>query len=228
MTAVVVGSTGLVGSHILSTLLNTPKYTAVHAFCRRPLAQESSKLQLIQSTDSESWPKSFPTSPAPSAFFSGLGTTRAQAGGLAEQRKIDYDLNLNLAKAAKEAGVDTYVLISSGGASSSSMMPYMKMKGELEDDVQKLGFKHTVILRPGLILGQREKSRTAEYLLQQIASGLGAVSSGLKDSWAQDASVIAKAAVNAGLQCEEGKREPGVWIVDQKELVQLGKDAPEK
>jgi hypothetical protein len=122
--------------------------------------------------------------------------------------------------------VDTYVLISSGGAASSSMMSYMKMKGQLEDDVQKIGFKHTVILRPGLILGQREKSRLGEYVLQQIASGLGAVSSGLKDSWAQDCTVIAKAAVNAGLQCTDGKREPGVWILDQREIVELGKDAP--
>lgn len=164
--------------------------------------------------------------PAPAAFFSGLGTTRAQAGGLAEQRKIDYDLNLNLAKAAKEAGVDTYVLISSGGANSASMMPYMKMKGQLEDDVQKIGFTHTVILRPGLILGEREKSRTAEYFLQQVASGLGAIASGLKDSWAQDYRVIAKAAVNAGLQCMDGKREPGVWILGQREIVELSKDTP--
>ena len=92
--------------------------------------------------------------------------------------------------------------------------------------MQKIGFKHTVILRPGLILGEREKSRTGEYFLQQIASGLGAISSGLKDSWAQDYTVIARAAVNAGLQCTEGKREPGVWILNQKDIVELGKEAP--
>jgi uncharacterized protein YbjT (DUF2867 family) len=122
--------------------------------------------------------------------------------------------------------VETYVLISSAGTSSSSMVAYSKMKGQLEDEVQKLDFKHTVILRPGLILGQRQESRPTEYLLQKIASGLGAISGGvLKDSWAQDASVISNAAVNASLQCAEGKREPGVWILSQGDIVQLGKKA---
>jgi uncharacterized protein YbjT (DUF2867 family) len=98
----------------------------------------------------------------PKIFFSGLGTTKAAAGSIEAQRKIDYDLNLDLAKAAKESGVDTYVLISSGSANAQSNFAYVRMKGELEDAVKALGFKHTVILRPGLIVGGREDSRPAE------------------------------------------------------------------
>jgi uncharacterized protein YbjT (DUF2867 family) len=60
-------------------------------------------------------------------FISGLGTTRGAAGGFENQKKIDYDLNLELAKAAKNAGTKHYVLISATSANSTSMIPYSKM-----------------------------------------------------------------------------------------------------
>lgn len=103
------------------------------------------------------------------------------------------------------------------------MAAYPKMKGELEEKVKALGFKHTVILRPGLIVGTRQESRPAEAALRYVAGGLSKLSGSLVDFWAQDADVIAKAAVEAGLQCVEGKREAGVWEVGQAEIVRLGK-----
>jgi uncharacterized protein YbjT (DUF2867 family) len=134
------------------------------------------------------------------------------------------DLNYDLAKAAKDAGVDTYVLISTVGASSQSGFAYPKMKGELEDKIKSLGFKHTVILRPGMILGTRSDSRPVEAVIRHFAMGLGKIHGGLVNSWAQDADVIAKAAVEAGTQCVEGKRDTeGVWEVGQAEIVHLGK-----
>ncbi|PKS05004.1 hypothetical protein jhhlp_008370 [Lomentospora prolificans] len=220
-TAVEVGVTGLVGSHILKTLLAHPAFSSVHAYSRKPLPSTSPKLCAITNTDSSAWPSSFPQNSR--IFFSALGTTKAQAGGFENQRKIDYDLNLDLAKAAKDAGVETYVLISSGRADANSGFPYLRMKGELEEAVKELGFKHTVILTPGLIVGQREDSRPVEAVARTIASFLGSISGGmLKNSWAQDADVIAKAAVSAGLQALEGKKEPGVWTVSQSDIIRLG------
>ncbi|KIW06414.1 uncharacterized protein PV09_02865 [Verruconis gallopava] len=221
-TAVLAGSTGLVGSNILLTLLAHPAFTSVQPFTRRKLSVESPKLSLIESTESETWPTLFPS--GASIFFAALGTTRAQAGGVENQRKIDLDLNLALAKAAKERGVQTYVLISSGGANASSRLAYPKMKGELEEAVKALGFKHTVILRPGLIVGDREDSRPTEFALRKVAGFMGHfLGNKAKDSWAQDADVIAKAAVNASLQCLENKREEGVWMLGQADIVKLGR-----
>jgi hypothetical protein len=239
MAAVLVGSTGLVvckmnwyanlkitflqGSCILTTLLASSKFTSVQAYSRKALAASSSKLQTIEATDSESWPSKFPS--GASVFFSALGTTRGQAGGVEGQRKIDYDLNLELAKAAQKSGVDTYVLISSTGANSSSAIPYSKMKGELEEAVAKLGFKNVVVLRPGLIVGQRQDSRPAEYAIRQVASFLRKIGgTRATDSWAQDADVIAKAGVHAAIQVAEGKRkEEGVWLLSQADIVRLGR-----
>jgi hypothetical protein len=174
------------------------------------------------SSDTSTWAELFPK--ASSIFFSALGTTRGAAGSVANQRKIDHDLNLELAKAAREKGATTYVLISSGGANASSFLAYPRMKGELEEAVKALGFEHTVILRPGLIVGEREDSRPPEFAIRKIAIWAGKVSeSWLKDFWAQDAHVIAKAAVSAGLQCAEGKVQQKVWLLNQSDIIRLGK-----
>ena len=137
---------------------------------------------------------------------------------------MDYDLNLSLAKAAKESGVKVYVLITSTGVSTSSMFPYSKMKAELEEAVKELGFPHTVLVKPGLLVGKRKDTRLTEAILRTIANGMGAINKpGLEDWWAQDVDVIGRAAVAAGMQCLEGKREEGVWVVSQSDIIRLGR-----
>jgi uncharacterized protein YbjT (DUF2867 family) len=162
-------------------------------------------------------------SPTPTIFFSALGTTKAQAGGQEQQKAIDYDLNLQLAKAAKEAGVKVYVLISSASPDANSRIFYSRMKGELERDVTALGFEHTIFVRPGLILGPREDSRPAEAAIQGVAKFLGGISGMLANGWSQDAGDIGRAAVSAGLQAAEGKVKEKVWFVHGADIIRLGK-----
>lgn len=133
---------------------------------------------------------------------------------------------MELARTAHDAGAKVYVLVSSSGANKNSSIPYSRMKGEIEEDVKALGFERTVILRPGLISGQREESRPMEAAVRFVAGWAGKLHSGLKDSWAQDAEVIGKAAVNAGLKALEGDVPTGsekVWIMHGSEILQLGK-----
>lgn len=118
-----------------------------------------------------------------------------------------------------------YVLISSAGVNSKSYMPYSKMKGELEEAIAEIGFEKAVIVKPGLIVGKRNDTRTAEAVLRTLAQGMGRISGDrLKDFWAQDADVIARAAVSAGLLASEGKAPEGkVWNVYQNDVVRLGR-----
>ena len=102
------------------------------------------------------------------------------------------------------------------------MMGYPKMKGELEEAIKALDFEHTIILRPGILVGERQESRPAEFVVRQIAGFAGALSNGLKDFWAQDAEVVGRAAVSAGLEALEGKG-PKVWLVGQPDIVRLGR-----
>lgn len=223
--AALVGGTGLVGSHILNTLLTHPHSPQTYALVRRSLPSSSPNLSVIVNSDTGTWTDSLKSlSTPPSIFLSALGTSRAAAGSFAAQRAIDYDLNLSLARTAKESGVQTYVLISSAAVGLNSPFPYGKMKAELEDAVKKLEFPYTVILKPGLLVGTRQETRLAEGFVRGIAKGLGAISKGwLTEWWAQDVDIIARAAVRAGWECVDGKRDKGVWVLEQSDIVRIGK-----
>ncbi|KAK3186206.1 Protein fmp52, mitochondrial [Lecanicillium sp. MT-2017a] len=224
--AAVIGSTGLVGSNILSTLLAGDSYKPVMTITRRAPKSESPNLNAVIDADTTKWADTLKSaSPLPSTVFSALGTTRAAAGGIQNQWKIDHDLNIELARAAKEAGVKTFVFISSGGTRGlgSSAMPYSKMKNGVEDTIKELDFEHGIIVRPGLIMGEREKSRTGEGWFQSIVNGLGKLSPGARDALAQDADVIAKAAIQAAKLAEQGKAPSKYWALERADIIRLGR-----
>lgn len=221
----------MVGTHIVSTLLANPSISHIVTLSRRPPRAASTapqtKLTAFISDDTSLWaPHLASVSPPPAIFISSFGTTRASAGGFDNQYKVEHGLNIEMAKAAKEMGVKAYVLVSSAGASKTSSFPYSRMKGEIEEDVRALNFDRTIILRPGIISGTRGESRPAEAVLRFFAGIAGKVHSTLKDSWAQDADVIARAAVNAGLKTVDGEVPAGsekVWILNGDQIIRLGK-----
>ncbi len=215
------------GSHILSTLrTSAPQFSSIDIIARRspPAAPEAAvPVKEFIEKDTSKWvPLVSSLSPAPSVLFCALATTRAAAGSFENQYKLDHDLNIELAKAAKEAGTKTYVLISAAGADLHSFFAYPRMKAELEEHVKEIGFDHTVIVRPGLITGNRQESRPGEAAFRFIAGAMGHVHHSLKDSWAQDADTIAKAAVFAATKVEKGEVKDKVWIVGQKDIMRLG------
>ncbi|KAI5789748.1 hypothetical protein DFH27DRAFT_571934 [Peziza echinospora] len=245
-----IGATGLTGRYILNTLLAHPDANPVFSLTRRAFpapepADPSSKLQVSITPDTAQWPSALTTllqSTPPSsrkAFLSALGSTRADAGSVEALRKIDIDINLAAARAAKEANVHTYVLISSAYADATSRMFYVRMKGELEDEILKLGFERTVFVKPGLIVGGREKPRAAEAVGRLFARGLKSVAGGWAvDGWAQEGETIGRAAARAAVEdavWEEAKgsweeREGGkrVWNMRSADIVRFGEVKGEK
>lgn len=226
------------GSNILTTLINLSSCNNVYTISRRPPPQSpngkkneedndkinSVKLNSTVSGDLTEWPTLLShISPTPEILFSSLGTSRARAGSIEAQRKIDYDLNLSVATSARTAGVKVYVLVSSIGANASSPFPYLQMKGQLEEAVKKLGFDSLVILRPGLLLGDREEGRMFEWAARTFTGGLRYITGNfVTDHFAQDATIVAQAAVSAGLRALES--EPGtVSILGQPDIVKLGR-----
>ncbi|QUC20379.1 uncharacterized protein UV8b_04620 [Ustilaginoidea virens] len=226
LAAVVVGSTGLVGSSILSNLLADDTYKPTHTISRRAPQASSPNLNAVVTADTAAWPAALRgLSPPPATFFSALGTTRAAAGGIANQWKIDHDLNVELARAARDAGVRTFVLVSSGGTRGLpfSLTPYARMKNGVEDAVRELGFEHAIVVRPGMILGEREQHRLAEGVLQAVVRGLGRLSPAAQDAVGQDAGVIARAAVRAARLADEGGAPGKYWVLEAGDILRLGR-----
>lgn len=224
-TTAVFGSTGAVGSKILETLIASDFFPSIKTISRRAPAGESPKLEAVVEADSSKWGSLISSlNPKPTLVFNAVGTTRAAAGGIQNQWKIDHDLCIDIAKAAKEAGVKTYVFISSGGTRSLlfGSAPYAKMKVGVEDAIKALDFEQAIILRPGAILGEREVPKNK--LFEDLMGSLHKISQGLQDRFGQDQRVIGRAAVVAARMAEEGKAPAKFWTVEQADIVKFGRD----
>ena len=161
-TAIVVGATGLVGKSLVDRLATESDIEKVVAITRRPVEYKSDKIvnEVVNFDELEKHSDIF----RGDILFSCLGTTAKQAGSIANQRKVDFEYQYQAAKIASENGVGHYVLVSSSGADASSRSPYLKMKGELEDEVSLLAFQRISILQPSLLIGERESFRLGETL----------------------------------------------------------------
>ncbi|KLJ13374.1 protein fmp52-2, mitochondrial [Blastomyces silverae] len=223
-TAAVFGCTGAVGSQILAAALSIDAFPAVKTISRRIPNAQSPKLQAIEEADSSKWAALLPSlSPKPTVFFNAIGTTRAAAGGIQNQWKIDHDLCIENAKAAKAAGAKTYVYISSGGTRGflSRYAPYSKMKIGVEDAIRDLDFEHAIILRPGMII-YRDTNKT--WFLERAVEGLSMFGQGVQDMIGQDQTIIGRAAVAAARMAEEGKAPSKYWVLEMADIVKYGRD----
>ncbi len=163
--AVVFGATGLVGQEVLKELINNKNIIKIHVVGRRPVEIQSSKIQFHLS-DLED-PKKVLNVPADFALCC-LGTTMAKAKSQKAFYHVDHDLVLNAAQACVSADIRTFGFISSLGASSKALSYYLKVKAHTEEDLKRLNFDKLVILRPGLLLGDRQENRPLENFFKKI------------------------------------------------------------
>ena len=168
--AVVIGATGLIGSHLVKQLLADNRFAEVVVFVRRATGIKDTKLKeyVIDFKKPDEWSGKVKGD----VFFSVLGTTLKQAGSKESEYKVDYTYQYLFAQAADENKIPAYILVSSAGANEKSRIFYTRMKGELDRDVQKLNFSSIHIIRPGLLAGKREKKRKAEKVYYIILNFL--------------------------------------------------------
>lgn len=159
-TALLLGATGLVGSHLLEQLLNDARYETVVALTRRSLEQTHPKLrQEIIDFDQPD-----PAKIKGDDLFSALGTTLRKAGSKEAQYRIDCTYPYEIGRIARENGVQHYLLVSSIGADAQSSNFYLRTKGDLEEKLKALNFRTFVSARPSFLLGERSEFRLGEKI----------------------------------------------------------------
>jgi len=164
MTVLLLGASGLIGSHCLSLLLSDDRFDKVIAVVRRPL--NISHPKLVQTIVDFDKLDNYAAEIKADAVLSTLGTTIRKAGSSVNFTKVDYEYQLKVAEIAKRNGAKTFILLSSAGANKRSMMLYTKVKGEVEDAISKLGYEKVIILRPSILIGERAESRPGEAVGQ--------------------------------------------------------------
>ena len=169
MKLMIVGATGLVGSHTLALALDSAEVESVVAPARRALPDHPKLLS--PQVDFDSLPQDAEWWQV-DAVICALGTTMRAAGSRAAFERVDHDYPLAVATLAHEAGASTFVLNSAIGADPDSRFFYNRVKGNLERDLRSVGFDSLTFVRPGLIGGQREEfrigERSAECLLKLL------------------------------------------------------------
>lgn len=165
-----VGATGLIGMSLIRLAVNRPDIRII-GISRREVALPPGARMEVLVADPDSWGDAIAAANA-DALVCALGTTWAKAGkDEAAFRAVDQDLVLACGRAAKAAGVRQMIAVSSVGADPMAKNFYLKVKGETEQALGKLGLTRLDVLRPGLLRGLREESRPAERL-GMIASPL--------------------------------------------------------
>ncbi len=159
-TALVFGSSGLVGSHLLNKLINNSNYSKIKIFVRSLSETNVSKIEIIK-TDFNNLDKHVEDIKGDECFFC-IGTTRKNSPNKFEYRKIELDIPKKIAQIAKSNLVKSFFFVSSGYANPKSSGDYLKFKGLVEEEIKNLNFDKIGIMRPSFLLGKRKVERAGE------------------------------------------------------------------
>jgi uncharacterized protein YbjT (DUF2867 family) len=164
--SLVVGSTGLIGSSIITQLLE--KEESVIALVRTDEASINSLLDFHKvNFDDLKFPNDF-FSDVKDLFIC-LGTTIKKAGSEDAFQKVDVTYCKEIAREAQQGGVTNLSIVTSVGSDSNSKNFYLKSKGLIERQILELDFESISIYRPGLLIGPRDEFRLGEFIGQKIS-----------------------------------------------------------
>ncbi|MFJ5549227.1 NAD(P)H-binding protein [Streptomyces sp. NPDC093225] len=165
--ALLVGATGLVGGQLLARLLRDPHYDRLTVLARRPLTVDHPRLD-VRVVDFDALKPA--DVPAVDDVYGALGTTIRKAGTQQAFRTVDQHYTVEVARMAHATGARRIAVVSSVGAASASRNFYLRVKGDMEEEVDAVGYEQVEIFRPSFILGPREERRTAERVGMAMAT----------------------------------------------------------
>lgn len=216
-TALVAGSSGLVGGHLLRQLLDNPAYDRVTALTRRALPLTHKKLvQQVVDFDRLAEVGDFPRV---HDIFCCLGTTIRQAGSQDAFRKVDMTYVAELGRMAVRHRTTQFLVVTALGADPRSRVFYNRVKGETEEAIRRLQFEGIQIFRPSLLLGKREQSRPAERIAGLLSPLVGWVMMGPLARYRPiKAATVARAMVRVARDAPRGAH-----VYESDEIRRLGR-----
>ena len=161
-TALLFGSSGLIGSNLLDNLINNNNYNKIKIFVRGLPSINNSKVEVIK-TDFLNLDTLKENLIGDDCFFC-IGTTHKDTPDKNEYKRIEYDLPVHLAKIAKFNSINNFIYVSSIGANPKASSTYLKNKGQAEEELKKIGFSNLSIIQPSFLVGNRKAFRISEAL----------------------------------------------------------------
>ncbi|MDA7588095.1 NAD(P)H-binding protein [Candidatus Pelagibacter sp.] len=161
-TALVFGSSGLIGGHLLNQLIKNDYYDKIKIFVRSEPEINDPKVKIIK-TDFNNLENHREVIKGDDCFFC-IGTTKQNSPDKNDYRRVELDVPKEIAQIAKSNSVNSFVFVSSGYADPKSSGDYLKFKGEVEEELKRLNFLKLGIMRPSFLLGDRKEKRVGEKI----------------------------------------------------------------
>ena len=157
--ALVFGSSGLIGEHLLNQLIKNENYNKLKIFVRSKPEINDPKIEIIK-TDFNNLQNHKEDIKGDDCFFC-IGTTKKNSPDKNEYRRVELHIPKEIAKANS---LNSFVFVSSGYADSKSSGDYLKYKGLVEEELKELNFPKLGIMRPSFLLGDRKEKRIGEKI----------------------------------------------------------------
>jgi len=216
-TALVFGSSGLVGGHLLNQLIENDNYNKIKIFVRSEPKNYNPKVKIVK-TDFNNLENHKEDIKGDDCFFC-IGTTKQNSPDKNEYRRVELDIPKEIAQIAKSNSLSSFVFVSSGFADPKNSGDYLKFKGQVEEELKKLCFQKLGIVRPSFLLGDRKEKRIGEKIGILIFKLLSPLFVGpLKKMKPIHSEKVAKAMINI---CNN---EHSKVIFESNEIVELVKN----
>ncbi len=213
-TALIFGSSGLIGNQLLKIILQNDNYDRIKLFVRSVPEIKNSKIEIIQ-TDFVNLEKYKNTIIGEDCFFC-IGTTHKDSPDKHEYRRIEYDIPVKVAKIAALNSVKSFVYVSSMGANPNSSGSYLKNKGQVEEELKNLNFTKLAIIRPSILLGNRKTFRLGERIGIFVMKALSIFFLGSLKKYKP---IKVENVANAMIKIVEKKIEKTIYLSDQVEEI---------
>jgi len=161
-TALVFGSSGLIGGHLLYQLIKNDNYNKIKLFVRSETVISEPKIEIIK-IDFNDLENHKEYIRGDDCFFC-IGTTKQNSPDKNEYQKVELEIPKKIAEIAKANLVNSFIFISSIYANPKSSGDYVRFKGLVEEKLKKLNFSNLGILRPSFLMGDRKENRVGEKI----------------------------------------------------------------
>ena len=160
--ALLFGSSGLVGGHLLNQLIKDTNYSKIKLFVRSVPEISDSKVEIIK-TDFNNLENHKEDIKGDDSFFC-IGTTKQNSPDKDKYRRVELEIPKEIAKIAKSNLVNSFVFVSALYANPKSSGEYIRLKGLVEEELKELNFPKLGIMRPSFLIGNRKEKRISETI----------------------------------------------------------------
>ena len=161
-TALLFGSSGLVGGYLLNQLIKDTNYSKIKLFVRSDTEINDPKVEIIK-TDFNNLQNHKEDIKGDDCFFC-IGTTKKNSPDKDEYKRVELEIPKEVAKIAKSNLVNSFIFVSALYANPKSSGEYIRFKGQVEEELKELNFPKLGIMRPSFLIGNRKEKRVSETI----------------------------------------------------------------